>query len=165
MNSASVQVVKFGGARVIVVGSNENKLKLVESLGADNLIDRSKVEDWPKAVYLATGKRGVDVVVDNVGTSFNLSMWTLRKGGRLLTVGSTAGPKFEIDNRYIFARYLTIIVSTMSHKKDFKTVMDLVVAGRLNPVLDRTLVLREAGFAQEQLWKGEQFGKITLAIG
>ena len=165
VNSASVQIAKFSGARVIVVGSNENKLKLVESLGADDLIDRSKVEDWPKAVYLATGKRGVDVVVDNVGTTFNLSMRTLRKGGRLLTVGSTAGAKFEIDNRYIFARHLSIIGSTMSHQKDFKTVMDLVVAGRLNPVLDRTFALREAGLAQERLWKGEQFGKITLAIG
>jgi len=165
VNSASVQIARFSGARVIVVRSNLTKLKLVESLGADDLIDRSKVEDWPKAVYLATGKRGVDVVVDNVGTTFNLSMWTLRKGGRLLTVGSTAGPKLEIDNRYIFARHLSIIGSTMSHQKDFKTVMDLVVAGRLNPVLDTTFTLREAGLAQERLGKGEQFGKITLAIG
>jgi NADPH:quinone reductase-like Zn-dependent oxidoreductase len=165
VNSASVQVAKFGGARVIVVGSNVNKLKLVESLGADVLIDRSKVDDWSKAVYLATDKRGVDVVVDNVGTTFNLSMRTLRKGGRLLTVGNTAGAKFEIDNRYIFTRHLSIIGSTMSHLKDFKTVMDLVVAGKLDPVLDKTFALKDAGAAQERLWKGEQFGKITLAIG
>lgn len=165
VNSACVQIARFSGARVIVVGSNVNKLKLVESLGADVLIDRSQVEDWSKAAYLATGKRGVDVVVDNVGTTFNMSLRALRQGGRLLTVGNTAGAKFEIDNRYIFARHLSVTGSTMSHLKDFKTVMDLVVAGKLNPVLDKTFALKDARFAQERLWKGEQFGKITLAIG
>jgi NADPH:quinone reductase-like Zn-dependent oxidoreductase len=165
VNSASVQIARFSGARVIVVGSNLTKLKLVESLGADVLIDRSKVEDWSKAAYLATGKRGVDVVVDNVGTTFNRSLRALRQGGRLLTVGNTAGAKFEIDNRYIFARHPSVIGSTMSPLKDFKTVLDLVVAGKLKPVLDKTFPLKDARFAQERLWKGEQFGKITLAIG
>ena len=104
----------------------------------------------------------MDVVVDNVGTTFNSSLRTLRKGGRLLTVGNTAGARFEIDNRFIFARHLSIIGSTMSHLQDFKTVMDLVVAGTLHPVLDRTFALQDAGRAQERLAKGEQFGKITL---
>jgi NADPH:quinone reductase-like Zn-dependent oxidoreductase len=165
VNSASVQIARFSGARIIVVGSNLNKLKLVESLGADVLIDRSKTEDWSQAAYLATGKRGADVVVDNVGTTFNMSLRALRPGGRLLTVGNTAGAKFEIDNRYIFARHLSVIGSTMSHLKDFKTVMGLVMAGKLNPVLDQMFALKDARFAQERLWKGEQFGKITLAIG
>jgi NADPH:quinone reductase-like Zn-dependent oxidoreductase len=165
VNSASVQIAKFSGARVIVVGSNADKLKLVESLGADILIDRSTDKDWSKAVYLATDKRGVDVVVDNVGTTFNMSLRTLRKGGRLLTVGNTGGAKFEFDNRYIFARHISLIGSTMSHLKDFRTVMDLVVAGKLHPVLDKTFALRDAAAAQERLQKGEQFGKITLAIG
>lgn len=165
VNTASVQIARYSGARVIVVGSNANKLKLVESLGAAVLIDRSKVEDWSKAVFLATEKRGVDLVVDNVGTTFNSSLRTLRKGGRLMTVGNTVGPKVEIDNRYIFSRHLSIIGSTMSHLKDFKTVMDLVIVGKLAPVLDKTFDLKDARYAQERLWKGEQFGKITLAIG
>jgi NADPH:quinone reductase-like Zn-dependent oxidoreductase len=165
VNSASVQIAKFSGARVIVVGSNADKLKLVESLGADVLVNRSIDKDWSKAVYLATEKRGVDIVVDNVGTTFNMSMRTLRKGGRLLTVGNTGGAKFEIDNRYIFARHISLIGSTMSHLKDFKSVMDLIVGGKLKPVLDKSFALKDAAAAQERLEKGEQSGKITLAIG
>lgn len=165
VNSASIQVAKFSGAQVIVVGSDAKKLELAESLGADILIDRSKEEDWSKAVFLATGKRGADVVVDNVGTTFMPSLRALRKGGRLLTVGNTGGPKFEIDNRYIFAKHLSIIGSTMSHRKDFNTAMDLVVAGKLRPVLDKIYPLRDAASAQERLWNGEQLGKITLDIG
>ncbi len=165
VNSASLQVAKLSGARAIVVGSDEKKLKLAESLGADTLIDRSKEEDWSKAAFLATGKRGADVVVDNVGTTFMLSLRALRKGGRLLTVGNTGGPKFEIDNRYIFARHLSVIGSTMSHRKDFNTVMDLVVSGKLKPVLDKIYPLKDAAGAQERLRSGEQLGKITLDIG
>jgi NADPH:quinone reductase-like Zn-dependent oxidoreductase len=139
-------------------------LAMAESIGADTLIDRSKEEDWSKAVFLATNKRRVDVVVDNVGATFMQSLRTLRKGGRLLTVGNSAGPKVEIDNRYMFAKHLSIIGSTMSTLEDFKEVMDLIVAGKLKPILDKTYPLRDAALAQDRLWKSENFGKITLDI-
>ncbi|MBI3162616.1 MAG: zinc-binding dehydrogenase [Chloroflexi bacterium] len=164
VNSASIQVAKYLGARVVVVGSNAKKLSDAESLGADILIDRSKEEDWSKAIYLATQKRGVDVIVDNVGTTFPLSLRALRKGGRLLTVGNSGAPRFEIDNRYIFAKHLSIIGSTMSTLADFTEVMDLVVAGKLKPVIDKTFPLKDATSAQERLWLGENFGKIMLDI-
>jgi len=164
VNTASVQIAKWIGAWVIVVGSDAKKLEMAESIGADVLIDRSKETDWSKAVFLATNKRGVDVVVDNVGTTFGQSLRSLRKGGRLLTVGNSGGPKFEIDNRYIFAKHLSIIGSTMSSLSEFRDVMDLIVAGKLNPVLDKTYLLKEAAIAQERLWKNENFGKITLEI-
>ncbi|MBI3169296.1 MAG: alcohol dehydrogenase catalytic domain-containing protein, partial [Chloroflexi bacterium] len=63
VNSASIQIEKYLGAKGIVIGSNAEKLKQAESLGADILIDRSKEEDWSKAVFLATNKQGVNVVV------------------------------------------------------------------------------------------------------
>ncbi len=164
VNSASIQIAKFLGARVIVIGSNKSKLEAAQSLGADILIDRSRTEDWSKAVFSATEKRGVDVVIDNVGTTFPLSLRALRKGGRLLTVGNTGAPRFEIDNRFIFAKHLSIIGSTMSTLADFSEVMDLIVAGKLKPILDRIFPLQEAAAAQERLWRGENFGKITLDI-
>jgi NADPH:quinone reductase-like Zn-dependent oxidoreductase len=164
VNSASIQVAKLAGARVIVVGSSAHKLALAESLGAHVLIDRSADEDWSRAVYLATDKRGADVVVDNVGTTFMASLRSLRKGGRLLTVGNSGGPRFEIDNRYVFAKHLSVVGSTMSPLRDFSTVMGLVIADKLKPVLDRTFPLREAAAAQERLWRGENLGKITLDI-
>src|SRR5215208_1805184 len=164
VNTASVQIAKWIGARVVVVGSDAKKLELAESLGADILIDRSKETDWSKAVFVATNKRGVDVAVDNVGTTFMQSLRALRKGGRLLTVGNSGGPKIEIDNRYIFVRHLSIIGSTMSTLSEFREVMDLIVAGKLKPVLDVTYPLEEATIAQERLWRNENFGKITLEI-
>jgi NADPH:quinone reductase-like Zn-dependent oxidoreductase len=164
VNTASVQIAKYLGTQVIVIGSDARKLEMAESIGADILIDRSKQEDWSKAVFLATNKRGVDVVVDNVGTTFMQSLRALRKGGRLLTVGNSGGPKFEIDNRYMFAKHLSIIGSTMSPISDFNEVMDLIVAGTLKPVIDKTYPLEEAAAAQERLWRNENFGKITLDI-
>ncbi|HZM20635.1 MAG TPA: zinc-binding dehydrogenase [Anaerolineales bacterium] len=164
VNTASIQIAKYISAQVIVVGSDAKKLERAESIGADVLIDRSKEEDWSKTVFLATNKRGVDVVVDNVGATFMQSLRALRKGGRLLTVGNSAGPKVEIDNRYMFAKHLSIIGSTMSTLEDFKEVMDLVVAGKLKPIIDKTYPLRDAALAQERLWKNENFGKITLDI-
>jgi NADPH:quinone reductase-like Zn-dependent oxidoreductase len=164
VNTASIQIAKFIGAQVIVIGSTAGKLKMAESIGADILIDRSKEDEWSKAVFAATNKRGVDVVVDNVGTTFMQSLRALRKGGRLLTVGNSAGPRFEIDNRYIFTKHLSILGSTMSPISDFKEVMDLIVAGNLKPVMDRTYPLKEAAVAQERLWRNENFGKITLDI-
>jgi NADPH:quinone reductase-like Zn-dependent oxidoreductase len=164
VNSASIQIGKYLGAKVIVVGSNSKKLEKAEMLGADVLIDRSKEEDWSKAVFLATQKQGVDVIVDNVGTTFPLSFRALKKGGRLLTVGNSSSPKFEIDNRYVFAKHLSILGSTMSTLAEFAEVMDLVVVEKLKPVIDKTFDLKDAALAQERLWHNENFGKITLNI-
>ncbi len=164
VNSASIQIAKLSGATVYVVGSGLEKLNLAKSLGADYLIDRSKDENWSKTVYTLTEKRGVDVVVDNVGTTFPSSFRAAAKGGRILTVGNSGGPKFEIDNRQIFGKHLSILGSSMGTRADFSTVMQLVFEGKLKPVLDRDFPLEDARSAQERLEKGEQLGKITLTI-
>lgn len=165
VNTASIQVAKWAGARVLVVGSNAKKLELAEALGADLLIDRSKEENWSKAVFLATDKRGVDVVVDNVGTTYLQSMRAARKGGRILTVGNTGSPTFEFDNRYMFAKHLTLIGTTMGTNRDFEEVMGLVFEGALQPVVDRSFPLVDAREAHKRLEAGEQLGKLTLEIG
>lgn len=165
VNTASIQIAKHVGARVIVVGSSRGKLELAESLGADLLIDRSQEENWSKAAYQATGRIGADMVVDNVmGSTLPLSLRAARKGGRILTVGNTAGPKVEIDNRFVFGKHLSILGSTMGTRSDFAAVMELVFTGKLKPVLDRSYPLSEARHAQDRLAAGAQLGKITLVI-
>ena len=164
VNIASIQIAKLSGATVYVVGSSPVKLKLAESLGADHLIDRSMDENWSKTVYGLTNKRGVDIVVDNVGTTFPSSFRAAAKGGRILTVGNSGGPKFEIDNRFIFNKHLSVLGSSMGTRADFATVMQLIFEGKLKPILDRDFPLEDARSAQERLEKGEQLGKITLSI-
>jgi NADPH:quinone reductase-like Zn-dependent oxidoreductase len=165
VNTACIQVAKFSGAEVLAVGSSPQKLALAESLGADVLIDRSKEQDWSKAAYQATGRKGVDVVVDNVGaSSMMMSIRAARKGGRILTVGNTSGPKFEIDNRYIFSKHLSIIGSTMGTLREFDTVMGLVFKGKLQPVIDRAYPISEIREAERRLEAGEQTGKIIIEI-
>lgn len=164
VNTASIQVAKLAGATVYVVGSSAEKLALAESLGADVLVNRAEEPEWSKVVYRLTDRRGVNVVVDNVGTTFPQSFRAAAKGGRILTVGNTGGAKFEIDNRYIFRKHLSILGSTMGTRRDFDQVMGLVFAGRLRPVVDRSYPLEAAGAAQERLAAGDQLGKITLTI-
>jgi NADPH:quinone reductase-like Zn-dependent oxidoreductase len=164
VNTASIQIAKQAGAVVYVIGSKAEKLAVARSLGADYLIDRSEEPNWSKVIYQLTGKRGVDLVVDNVGTTYQQSFRSARRGGRILTVGNTGGPKFEFDNRYMFAKHLSLIGSTMGTRVDFARVMDLVFAGKLRPLLDRDFPLAEARIAQEYLQSGEQLGKVTLSI-
>ena len=164
VNTASIPIAKLAGAIVYVVGSSSEKLRLAQSLGADYLIDRSQGEDWARTIYRMTDKRGMDVVVDNVGSTFPQSFRAARKGGRILTVGNTGGPKVEIDNRFIFGKHLSILGSTMGTRNDFATVMELVFSGALKPVLDRSYPLHEAQSAHLRLESGEYLGKITLTI-
>lgn len=164
VNTACLQLAKLTGAVTYVVGSQARKLDFAASLGADHLIDRSKDANWAKTVFQLTDRRGVDVVVDNVGTTFPLSFRAARKGGRILTVGNTGGPVFEIDNRFIFSKHLSLIGSTMGTRHDFLQVMGLVFDGTLRVPVDRVFPLADARQAQEYLTLGEQLGKIVLDI-
>jgi NADPH:quinone reductase-like Zn-dependent oxidoreductase len=163
VNMASIDIARLAGARTIyVVGSSDEKLAEAETLGANVLINRQK-EDWSKAIFKATNRKGVDVVVDNVGAAtYHLSLRALRRGGRLLTVGNTSGPKFEFDNRYMFGKHLSIIGTTMGPHTEFEQVMGLVFAGRLHPVIDTVYPLSEGLAALERLESGETAGKLVL---
>lgn|SRR5574341_335880 len=162
VNTAYIQIAKYLGAKVFVVGSNAEKLNKAQELGADVLIDRSQ-EDWGKAAYLLTDKQGMDVVVDNVGqATWPTSLRTLKRGGRMLVVGNTSGYNVQIDSRYIFNRHITIIGSTMSTIPDFETVMGLVFADKLKAVIDQVLPLEQAPAAYDLLERGEANGKLVL---
>ena len=164
VNTASIQIARLAGCTVYVVGSDAKKLAAAEALGAQVLIDRSKV-DWGKEVFKLTHRRGVDVVVDNVGAATLMTSFrAVRKGGRVLTVGNTSGPKYEIDNRYFFARHISLIGSTMSTRAEFATVMSLVFAGRLQPVIDSILPLADIRAAHEKMEQGDLIGKIVLKV-
>lgn len=164
VNSAAIQVAKIAGAQVWATTSSAGKMARARELGADWVVNYND-EDWGKAVWQKSGKRGVDIVVDNVGAAtWQASLRSLRKGGRLVTVGATSGPKAETDIRYIFYRHLKIIGSTMSNRGEFQDVMNLVWQGRLRPVVDRVLPLEETAAGHRLLEAGGQFGKIVIRV-
>ena len=84
VNSISIQIAKLAGATVYVVGSNAEKCRQAEAIGADVTINREEEPQWSRAVYKLTNRHGVDVVVDNVGSaSLGQSMRACRIGGRI----------------------------------------------------------------------------------
>jgi NADPH:quinone reductase-like Zn-dependent oxidoreductase len=140
--AAAIQIAKHFGATVYAITSTPEKMTRAAGLGADHTINYN-AEDWSKAVFLATGKRGVDIVVDNVGApTWTQSIRALARGGRLVNVGGTGGPAVEMDLRLVFRKQISILGSTMGSHEDFRQVMSLIWERKLSPVVDRTFALR-----------------------
>ena len=162
VNTMAIQIAKFSGATVYVVAANKEKGDRARKLGADFVLDRSKV-DWGREIFKLTGSRGVDVVVDNVGkATIEISMRAVARGGRIVIIGNTSGPKAEIDIRFIFGKQISLIGSTMGTHQDFRDVTALLWTGRLKPVIDRVMPLSEGKEAYAIMEQGKQFGKIVL---
>ncbi len=162
VSSAAVQIGKVCGARVWVTSSSDEKLERAKSLGADECVNYAK-EDWTKVVLEKTGKRGVDVVLENVGAAtWKGSLRVLAKGGRVVTCGATSGPIGETDIRVVFWKQLKLIGSTMANRREFNQVMAQLFRGSLKPVVDRVFPLKEGVEAQRVLAEGKQFGKLVL---
>ncbi len=162
VGSAAIQIAKFLGARVIATAGSEEKLAKARELGADETINHSK-QKIHEEVKRLTGKRGVDVVFEHVGTAtWDDSVASLAPGGRLITCGATTGYDAKIDLRFLFSRQLSILGSYMGRKDELFTIMKLMGQRRLRPVIDRVLPLAECRRDHEILERREQFGKIVL---
>ena len=162
VNHLAIQLAKHLGATVFAVTSSDEKMRKAKELGADHVINY-KAEDWSKAVFVATGKRGVDVVVDNVGkATWMQSIRALARGGRLVTVGNTGGWDAVTDVRYVWAKQIAILGSTMGSHRDYVEVMHSLFDGVITPVIHAVLPLSEGRAAHEILERGEQFGKVVL---
>jgi NADPH:quinone reductase-like Zn-dependent oxidoreductase len=164
VSSTAVQIAKLAGARVLVTSSSDAKLERARALGADVGINYA-TDDWAKAVFEKTGRRGVDLVVENVGAStWKQSLRSLRKGGRLVTCGATTGPIGETDIRIVFWNQISIIGATMANDSEFHQVMRLLFDGRLRAIVDEVVPLADGAAAQRRLAEGKQFGKIVLKV-
>ncbi len=162
VNSTSIQVAKLAGAIVYAVAGNAEKAEKARELGADFVIDRSRT-NWGKEVQRLTSKRGVDVVVDNVGAAtLNTSMAAAARGGRVVIVGNTSGPQVEIDIRMIFGKQISLIGSTMGTPQDFRDITRLIWSGRIRTVIEEVIPLSEGKRGFEKMERGEMFGKIVL---
>jgi NADPH:quinone reductase-like Zn-dependent oxidoreductase len=161
---AALQIAKHVGARVFVTSSSAEKLERALGLGADVLINHQET-DFSREVWRITEKRGIDVIVDNVGAAtWDRSIRALAKGGRLVTCGATSGPKPDEDLRRLFVKQVTIYGSTMGTRHDWEQLNRLLAAKTLRPIVDRIFPLEQAAQAQTLMEDHGQFGKIVLSI-
>ncbi|MFQ5678610.1 MAG: zinc-binding dehydrogenase [Gemmatimonadota bacterium] len=162
VSTAAVQIARFAGATVFAVTSGSENARRLRELGAERVFDRRE-EDFSRGVREATGKRGVDVVLDSVGEA----MWegcvrALARGGRLVNYGATTGHQAKVDLRHLFWKQHEILGSTMAGRGEFEAAMRLVLAGRLRPVVEEVLSIESIREAHRRLEAGEVFGKLVL---
>lgn len=161
---AAVAIAEGFGAKVIAIVGSEEKAEFLRDQGfqGDVLIRSEHLEE---EIRQLTDKKGVDVVLDHVGSAtFRQSLRMLARGGRLACCGVTTGPKCETDLRYIFGKQLSIFGSWMGDRADLMEVITFLQrTGRL-PYIDREFPLASAREAQSYLEKGQHVGKIVLSI-
>jgi NADPH:quinone reductase-like Zn-dependent oxidoreductase len=159
---AAVQIADYVGAEVYATASTQEKLDYAAEVGADHTINYEE-EDFASAIRDATGGRGVDVVVDHIGAqTWQDSLASLAKGGRVLTCGATTGGNPETDLNRIFWNQLEVIGSTMGTPGEVDDVLELVWEGAFEPRIRDTLPMSEAARAHEMIEEREGFGKVVV---
>ena len=165
VSSAGIQIAKLIGARVLATTGGSLKAACARDLGADEVIDY-ETEDFVARVKELTQGRGVQVVFDHVGAkTFAGSLRCLAWGGRYVTCGATTGPKVDLHLNALFFKSLSILGSTMGSKGDLCRILDLVVAGKLKPVIGKVLQgLEQVREGHRLLEERKVFGKVVIKI-
>jgi NADPH:quinone reductase-like Zn-dependent oxidoreductase len=162
---AAMQIANAIGARTIVTSRDAAKLERARALGADETIHDEGGNIVERVIEL-TNKRGVDVVIENVGKAvWPAAMRALVRGGRLVTCGATTGDDPSADLRRLFIRQLQIFGSTLGTRSEFAAMLDFIAEKGLKPHIDEVFALRDIHAGLDRLESGRQFGKIGLAIG
>lgn len=167
----ATQIAKMRGARVIAVGSSEDKAKIADRYGADHVIvrPRDNEETFPDVSkeFMSTVRDlaplGVDCVFDSVGgRTLMESVKVLRHGGRIVTCGATSGYATQLELAYMFIQNKTIMGSTLGTKAELIQAMRAVEGEYIEPYVSETFPLEKAGEAQEMLRGGRAMGKVVL---
>lgn len=169
VGTAAVQLAKLRGAVVIAcAGSADKAAKLLEA-GADHVIDTSR-EDFVAWVIDRYGKPkvhgptgGVDVCVNYIGgESWAKCFRAVRRGGRILTCGATAGYDPKTDLRYIWSFEQTILGSNGWDRADHEALLDMMAADRFRPIVDSVRPFSDVAAALQDQIERRFFGKIVL---
>lgn len=161
---AALQMCRDLGAVTWVTSGSDDKLARAQALGATHGLNY-RTTDVARTIRQATAKRGVDVVIDSVGTAtWASSLGALGRAGRLVTCGGTSGPMLETDVRKLFWNQWTLMGSTMGNDDEFAAIVRELGAGRLRPVIDRVFPLAEGRAAYERLASVAQFGKVVVRV-
>jgi NADPH:quinone reductase-like Zn-dependent oxidoreductase len=161
---AALQIAKMIGAQTWVTSGDDEKLQRARALGADETLNH-RTQDVAKEIRTRTGKRGVDVVIDNVGKdTWSQSLMALGRRGRLVTCGATSGPFVETDVRRLFWNQWSLMGSTMGNDEEMDAITQQLRDGRLLPVVDSIYDVERGADAMRRLASGKQFGKVVVRL-
>jgi alcohol dehydrogenase len=164
VGTAAIQLAKAVGATVITTVGSPDKIAKAQALGADHVINYRE-ERFEGVVRKLTKKRGVDVVFEHVGPdTFQASMFCLRRGGVLVTCGSTTGVSSEINLFQLYQQQLRLIGSFGCTIRNLADSLAKMATGVTAPVIDSTIALEDIDAALARMESRQVFGKIVVTL-
>ncbi len=164
IGTAAIQLAKAAGALVITTVGSDEKGEKARALGADHVINYRE-ERFESVVRKLTKKEGVDVVFEHVGPdTFAKSMFSMKRGGVLVTCGSTTGVSAEIDLFQLYTRQLRLIGSFGCTVRNLATVLQKMADGIARPVIDSVVGLDDIDAALARMEARNVFGKIIVTL-
>jgi NADPH:quinone reductase-like Zn-dependent oxidoreductase len=169
VGTGCVLLAKMLGAEVIACASSADKIQRLKDLGADHVINYQET-DFSKWAIEKFGKPqrrshagGVDVAINFTGgDTWVPTLKCVKRGGRILVCGATAGFDPKEDLRYIWSFELKVIGSNSFYAEDLRALMDLIEQGKIEPVIDEVLPLENAKRGLEMIEKRQVFGKVVI---
>lgn len=164
IGSAAIQLAKKMGCTVITTVGSDDKIERAKALGADHVINY-RVDRFEGVVRKITKKKGVDVVFEHVGKdTWAGSMFSLKRGGRLVTCGSTSGVSTEINLMMLFQQQLKLLGSFGCRMQNMADAMQKMARGLVHPVIDTEVTFDDIDKALERMETRQVFGKIVLRM-
>lgn len=161
IGSVAIKMAKALGCTVITTVGDDAKAKKAMALGADHVINY-KTDRFEGVVRKLTAKKGVDVVFEHVGgEGFNASLFCLKRGGRLVTCGSTAGPTVTINLMQLFQQQYKIFGSFGASMRNIRDSLSKIAAG-LSPIIDSEFALADFERGLSRLESRQVFGKVIV---
>jgi len=161
IGTAAILMAKAIGCTVITTVGDESKMAKAKALGADHVINY-RTDRFEGAVRRITARKGVDVVFEHVGAeTFNGSLLSLKRGGRLVTCGSTSGPTTTINLMQLFQQQYRIIGSFGASLRNIRESLAKMAQG-IKPVIDTEVALADFERGLARLESRQVFGKVIV---
>jgi len=161
VSSAALQLARRAGATVYATAGTKEKRQKAVAHGAVAATDHND-QPFSQWVMEQTVGRGVDIVVDPLGATWQESIRGLARGGALVVCGATAGNKPSFDIRELYQRHRRIYGAPMGNRDDFRRVVGLLSAGEIEPIIDSVFPLTEIADAHRRAESREAFGKVVV---
>jgi alcohol dehydrogenase len=164
IGSAAIQLAKAAGATVITTVGRGSKAQMAAAIGADHVINYTE-ERFERRIRKLTGGKGVDVVFEHIGpATWEGSLMAMKRGGRLVTCGSTTGVAAKTNLYMLFQQQLRLIGSFGCRIGNMRSVMEKMAGGLVSPVIDTRLPITSVETGLQRLERRDVFGKILITL-